>query len=287
MITDAAGTPKSESDYYPWGGELQFANGDPNHYKFTGKERDAETGPDYFGARHYSNGLGRFITPDWAAKATAVPYADFADLQSLNLYTYVRNIPTTKYDVDGHEVYGQVDVDLSRPARALIAVAEFIKWFPHTGPPKGQPEPAPWCQCMPLPSGNNKNANNNKKNDNNSNQSSTNNQSGQGKSKTNGVDQDTKDNVKNNAGGKCEYCGKKTTTTADTASGRAPAGDEGQTDHYKPRSKGGTDDESNLVHACRDCNGSGGKGNADPTNPNGTAGQKWRLPRMEKQPQQK
>lgn len=140
---------------------------------------------------------------------------------------------------------------------------------------------------MPLPSGNNKNANNNKKNDNNSNQSSTNNQSGQGKSKTNGVDQDTKDNVKNNAGGKCEYCGKKTTTTADTASGRAPAGDEGQTDHYKPRSKGGTDDESNLVHACRDCNGSGGKGNADPTNPNGTAGQKWRLPRMEKQPQQK
>ena len=31
-------------------------NGDSNHYKFTGKERDSETGLDYFGARHYSNG---------------------------------------------------------------------------------------------------------------------------------------------------------------------------------------------------------------------------------------
>jgi hypothetical protein len=33
---------------------------------------------------------------------SAVPYADFADPQSLNLYTYVRNIPTTRFDPDGH-----------------------------------------------------------------------------------------------------------------------------------------------------------------------------------------
>jgi hypothetical protein len=43
------------------------------------KERDGETQLDYFGVPYYSNGLGRFITPDWAAKATAVPYAEFAD----------------------------------------------------------------------------------------------------------------------------------------------------------------------------------------------------------------
>src|SRR5437763_7410892 len=70
--------------------------------KFTGKERDAETGLDYFGARYYSNGQGRFITPDWAAKSTAVPYADFTDPQSLNLYSYVRNLPASKFDADGH-----------------------------------------------------------------------------------------------------------------------------------------------------------------------------------------
>ncbi|HEY2495880.1 MAG TPA: RHS repeat-associated core domain-containing protein [Candidatus Angelobacter sp.] len=102
VITDAVGNIKSESDYYPWGGELQFTNNDSNHYKFTGKERDSETGLDYFGARYDSNGLGRFATPDWAAKATTVPYAEFADPQSLNLYSYVRNLPTTRFDADGH-----------------------------------------------------------------------------------------------------------------------------------------------------------------------------------------
>jgi RHS repeat-associated protein len=103
VITDSAGNIKSESDYYPWGGELQFTNNDSNHYKFTGKERDSETGLDYFGARYYGNALGRFITPDWSAVPVPVPYADLTDPQSLNQYSYVRNLPTTRVDVDGHD----------------------------------------------------------------------------------------------------------------------------------------------------------------------------------------
>jgi RHS repeat-associated protein len=102
VITDSAGNIKSESDYYPWGGELEFTNNDSNHYKFTGKERDAETQLDYFGARYYSNGLGRFITPDWSPVIVPVPYANLADPQTLNQYSYVRNIPTSKADLDGH-----------------------------------------------------------------------------------------------------------------------------------------------------------------------------------------
>jgi RHS repeat-associated protein len=102
IVTDAQGNIKNESDFYPWGGELQFVNNDSNHYKFTGKERDSESGLDYFGARYYSNGLGRFITPDWAAQATAVPYAAFGDPQSLNLYSYGRNSPIARADADGH-----------------------------------------------------------------------------------------------------------------------------------------------------------------------------------------
>jgi hypothetical protein len=43
VITDSAGVIKAESDYYPWGGELQFVNNDSNDYKFTGKKRDIET----------------------------------------------------------------------------------------------------------------------------------------------------------------------------------------------------------------------------------------------------
>ena len=101
MVVNRSGAVEDESDYSPFGTEYQITSG-ANHYKFSGKERDTESGLDYFGARYYSNGLGRFITPDWAAKATAVPYAEFADPQSLNLYTYVRNVPTSKVDADGH-----------------------------------------------------------------------------------------------------------------------------------------------------------------------------------------
>jgi RHS repeat-associated protein len=72
------------------------------HHKFTGKERDAESGLDEFGARYYASGLGRFMTPDWAARPTAVPYAVFGDPQSLNLYGYVRNDPVSRADADGH-----------------------------------------------------------------------------------------------------------------------------------------------------------------------------------------
>jgi RHS repeat-associated protein len=87
-------------DYQPYG--EQIAGDTWTTHKFTGKERDSETGLDYFGARHYSSALGRFMTPDWAARPTAVPYAVFGDPQSLNLYNYVRNDPISRIDPDGH-----------------------------------------------------------------------------------------------------------------------------------------------------------------------------------------
>ena len=57
--------------------------------RFTGKERDSESGLDYFGARYYSSALGRFTSPDWSAKPQAIPYADFRNPQTLNQYAYV------------------------------------------------------------------------------------------------------------------------------------------------------------------------------------------------------
>lgn len=99
---------------------MQFLTGDSNHYKFTGKERDSETSLDYFGARHYSNGLGRFITPDWSRVPVPVPYADLADSQSFNQYSYVRNIPTSSFDVDGHDAWDMVKA----VASAVVIVAK-------------------------------------------------------------------------------------------------------------------------------------------------------------------
>jgi len=60
---------------------------------FTGKERDSESGNDYFGARYYASSMGRFLSPDWSAKAEPVPYAKLDNPQSLNLYAYVLNNP--------------------------------------------------------------------------------------------------------------------------------------------------------------------------------------------------
>ena len=102
VITNALGSIMDESDFYPFGGESQITNSLLNHYKFTGKERDTESGNDYFEARYYSSAMGRFMSPDWSAKEEPVPYAKLDDPQSLNLYSYVYNNPLAKADPDGH-----------------------------------------------------------------------------------------------------------------------------------------------------------------------------------------
>ena len=43
--------------------------------QFTGKERDSESGLDYFGASYYGSALGRWTTPEWSETPQAMPYA--------------------------------------------------------------------------------------------------------------------------------------------------------------------------------------------------------------------
>jgi RHS repeat-associated protein len=106
-------TITGQTDYYPFGGVAFSSGTDANHFRFTGKERDAETcNPsclDSFGARHYSFTMGRFMTPDWASKPAAAPYAVFGNPRSLNLYSYVNNNPITTRDPDGHDALWVVD----------------------------------------------------------------------------------------------------------------------------------------------------------------------------------
>jgi len=68
----------------------------------TGKERDTESGLDYFGARYYASNMGRWMSPDWSAKEDPVPYAKLDNPQTLNLYGYVGNNPLSQADADGH-----------------------------------------------------------------------------------------------------------------------------------------------------------------------------------------
>ena len=82
-----------------WAGRgSQWGAVDNVYQRFTGQERDSETGMDFFQARYFGSALGRFISPD-------DPFAgqDVSDPQSWNLYSYVLNNPLRYTDPDGHE----------------------------------------------------------------------------------------------------------------------------------------------------------------------------------------
>jgi RHS repeat-associated protein len=103
MLADQYGNLAQTCDSLPFG-DGESCPATPTEHLFTGKERDTESGNDYFGARYFASSMGRFMSPDWSAKEDdPVPYADLDDPQSLNLYAYVRNNPLTRVDADGHD----------------------------------------------------------------------------------------------------------------------------------------------------------------------------------------
>lgn len=63
----------------------------------TGKERDSESGNDYFGARYYASTMGRFMSPDPSGLLAQHP----EDPQSWNMYVYARNNPLINIDPNG------------------------------------------------------------------------------------------------------------------------------------------------------------------------------------------
>jgi RHS repeat-associated protein len=72
---------------------------------FTGKERDTESGLDYFGARYYGSSMGRFSSPD-----PSMASMHFQNPQSLNRYAYVLNNPLILVDPKGMDcVYAGSD----------------------------------------------------------------------------------------------------------------------------------------------------------------------------------
>jgi RHS repeat-associated protein len=73
----------------------------------TGKERDTESGNDYFGARYYASSMGRLMSPDWYPGPAPIPYANIFDPQTLNLYIYAGNNPLSRFDANGHNWFTQ------------------------------------------------------------------------------------------------------------------------------------------------------------------------------------
>ncbi len=125
VITNASAAIVSRHDYMPFGEEIGagigsrttgmgFSVAEGLRQKFTLKERDNETGLDYFLARYYSSAQGRFTSPDESKGGPEelfgevdphdpLFYSDLAEPQSLNKYQYCLNNPLRYIDPDGHQ----------------------------------------------------------------------------------------------------------------------------------------------------------------------------------------
>jgi RHS repeat-associated protein len=111
LATNAFGSVIARHDYLPFGEEiasnigarapgLGYGASDDTRQKFTLKERDAESGLDYFGARYFSSVQARFTgcDPDnYQARRTP------NDPQSWNAYSYVGGNPLARVDPDGRD----------------------------------------------------------------------------------------------------------------------------------------------------------------------------------------
>ncbi len=109
-ITNSQGQAVQYIHYMPYGElwENQQASTYDEQYKFTGKERDAETGYDYFGARYYSPMLGHWLSPDpWLDK---YPY--------ISPYAYCHWNPIKYVDPNGESPLSPIIVGLTYYAAA-------------------------------------------------------------------------------------------------------------------------------------------------------------------------
>ena len=132
--TTPTGCIVAESDYYPYGGERVItADATSNTYKFTGHERDSETGLDHTMFRQYSSNAGRWLAPDSHKGSPRNP-------QGWNRYSYTRGNPSTLMDPEGQcptdppEGYFCVDVTAPTDPELMGMAGSGTYGDPNTDP---------------------------------------------------------------------------------------------------------------------------------------------------------
>jgi RHS repeat-associated protein len=162
-MMDASGAVVERVDYHPFGTEIPAEAGSwrtqiagyglsapTTRLRFTGKERDSETGLDFFESRYYSSAQGRFTSPDEfkggfldafsgqpAFQPGPLPYADLGDPQTLNKYAYVRNNPLRYTDPNGHCIFAIVDTIACGEA-VLVAGTAAVSGAAYLMTPQGK-----------------------------------------------------------------------------------------------------------------------------------------------------
>ncbi len=139
VITDKNGNVTSRRDFMPFGEELNA--GTPNRTeaakyapasdglrkKFTGYEKDAETGLDFAAARYYNNQYGRFtaVDPLLASGRSANP-------QTFNRFVYVGNNPMLRIDPTGQDWWEHTELTLNGYSGTSSYVT-FYEWRDEPG----------------------------------------------------------------------------------------------------------------------------------------------------------
>ena len=91
LVGEAKAAVTAAYDYWPYGKVLASSGAGTTHFRFTGHERDAESGLDYMLEREYAYDVGRFLRPD--------PMQD--EYPALSPYAYANNNPLKYVDPDG------------------------------------------------------------------------------------------------------------------------------------------------------------------------------------------
>jgi RHS repeat-associated protein len=86
-------------DYEPFGQQTTGASA--TTHKFTGKERDTESGLDNFGARYNASSIGRWMSPD---TINVTDERLLNPVNTLNKYIYGGNNPLKYVDPDGRDI---------------------------------------------------------------------------------------------------------------------------------------------------------------------------------------
>jgi RHS repeat-associated protein len=115
-LIDNAGNAVSHINYDSFGRVVSQTGNVEFRYGYTGREQDAETGLDYYRARYYDVGVGRFISEDPVGFGAG----------DTNIYRYVGNSPTNYNDPSGN--FGNnVNPSTGKNPNDCIALAEKKK----------------------------------------------------------------------------------------------------------------------------------------------------------------